>query len=302
MKNENYIGMKINKWEILKYEKDAHGGKWLCRCECGEEKWQKVCNIKNGKSKMCRKCSSKLRRKEAKPKQDRIIKIRFDSNKEWSDENTFIGTYKEYLIECRKRREKRKEENRYIPISYDRLYKIYSGMKDRCYNKNSDKYKNYGERGVIICEEWLKDYKLFKEWAEINGYSDELTIDRINVNGNYEPSNCRWATIKEQQNNRRNNHYIEYKGEIKTLKEWSEITGINYDTLRLRLKRGLSFEKSIQKKVPIVRTEKARKKIAERKARIEEKQRTILIRKLKKALNKVRIYKAKETYNSKNKK
>lgn len=249
-KNKNYIGMQINKWTILDFEQDKHGGKWLCRCECGTEKWQKVCNIKNGKSKMCMKCSGKDRRKEKKPKKERIIKIRFDSNKDWSDDNTFIGTYKEYLEECKKRREERKRLNKHIPISYDRIYKIYQHMKERCYNSNSESYNRYGGRGIKICDEWIKSYKAFNEWAMSNGYRDDLSIDRIDVNGNYEPSNCRWATNKEQQNNKRNNFYIEYKGERKTLQQWSEEYGLCPDTIKRRLNRGIKVgEKLFCKRV-----------------------------------------------------
>lgn len=263
MKNEYYIGKKINKWEIIDYKKDEHGGKWLCRCECGEKKWQKVYNIKNGKSKMCKKCSSQARKKE---KKERIIKIRFDSNKEWTEDNTFIGTYKEYLEKCRKMREERKKAKKYIPISYDRLYKIHQKMKERCYNKNAKSYKNYGGRGITICKEWLDDYKNFKEWALKNGYNDNLTIDRINVNGNYEPNNCRWADAKTQQNNRRNNHYIEYNGQIKTLKQWSEIYNLCPDTIAKRIKRGVDKDELFSKRVKSnIKSNISRKKYEETK-------------------------------------
>lgn len=84
-----------------------------------------------------------------------------------------------------------------------RLYRIYYKMKERCYRPSNDNYKYYGGLGVTICKEWLNDFKTFAEWALNNGYSENLTIDRIDCGGNYEPSNCRWITIQEQQKNRR---------------------------------------------------------------------------------------------------
>ena len=84
-----------------------------------------------------------------------------------------------------------------------RLHSIWSSMKTRCYNKKSRGYKYYGERGVTICEEWMDNFQAFYDWAVANGYREDLTIDRIDVYGNYEPSNCRWISIAEQQTNKR---------------------------------------------------------------------------------------------------
>lgn len=134
-------------------------------------------------------------------------------------------------------------------LSKTRLYKIWQGMKKRCYNVNSKTYKNYGGRGIIICQDWLNDFANFYDWAVNNGYTNNLSIDRINVNGNYEPSNCRWITNKEQSNNKRNNHYITFDKETHTMAEWAKIYNINYKLLFSRLKKGWDFEKILNTKV-----------------------------------------------------
>lgn len=130
-----------------------------------------------------------------------------------------------------------------------RLYRIWSGMKSRCYNPNATHYNEYGGRGIIICEEWKNNFLVFKEWAIKNGYSDELTIDRKDNNGNYCPSNCQWITMKKQSNNRRNNFVIEYNGEKHTLSEWSDITGIKVITLWDRINLlGWTIERTLTTK------------------------------------------------------
>ena len=129
-----------------------------------------------------------------------------------------------------------------------RLWKIWSSMHERCELKSHAHFKHYGGRGICVCDEW-GDYLPFAKWARKNGYSEGLTIDRIDVNGNYEPNNCRWVTMKEQQNKRRNNHVVEYKGEQYTLSQLAEKTGIGKTTLRERLKLGWSIEDTVEKPV-----------------------------------------------------
>lgn len=109
-------------------------------------------------------------------------------------------------------------------------------MKKRCLNPNANNYQDYGGRGIIVCDEW-KQYESFKKWAIENGYSDDLSIDRIDVNGNYEPSNCRWATAKQQNNNRRSNKFYSFDGEQHTISEWADIVGVSYPCMYARLSK-----------------------------------------------------------------
>lgn len=126
-----------------------------------------------------------------------------------------------------------------------RLYKTWANMKLRCFNPNTKCYEHYGGRGITVCDEWLK-FEPFYEWAMANGYTDDLTIDRIDANGNYEPSNCRWATMTEQARNKRQNTHFTYAGETHTISEWAQITGLSRTTIRSRIKRGWTIEQALR--------------------------------------------------------
>ena len=121
-------------------------------------------------------------------------------------------------------------------VLYSRLLTIWTNMHRRCENPTDSHYKYYGEQGIKVCDEWF-DWDNFKYWALHNGYRDDLTIDRIDNDGNYEPDNCRWATLIEQANNKHNNVHITYRGETHTIPEWSRILDIPYKTLHARLRR-----------------------------------------------------------------
>lgn len=127
-------------------------------------------------------------------------------------------------------------------VKYDietpRLKSIYMDMKRRCYDASRKNFHRYGARGIKVCQEWLESPQSFEKWSLENGYSDELTIDRIDNDGNYEPSNCRWADYFVQANNRSNNSALEYKGEILTITQWAEKLDVDVSTIYNRIRNG----------------------------------------------------------------
>jgi hypothetical protein len=137
-------------------------------------------------------------------------------------------------------------------MSKTRLFRIYADMKTRCYNTKRPAYELYGLRGIGMCDEWLNKggFEKFYEWCMNNGYSKDLTIDRINNDKGYSPENCRWTTCKEQCNNRRGNLNIEYNNETKTLAEWCDFLNMPYHAVYHRLyEKGLSVEESFTKSI-----------------------------------------------------
>lgn len=150
---------------------------------------------------------------------------------------------------CLKKEQDRKnlEANHSHKMSKTRIYQELQGVKARCLNNNNKRYENYGGRGIKICDEWMQSFESFRDWSFENGYSDTLTIDRINNDGNYEPGNCRWVDNKTQCNNRGSNIIIKYKDENLTMMQVSEITGINYAVLNSRYIRGDRSERLLRK-------------------------------------------------------
>lgn len=128
-------------------------------------------------------------------------------------------------------------------MSNSRLYRIWQNMKNRCYNSNVDRYDRYGGRGITVYEKWRDSFEAFYKWAIDNGYSDKLSIDRKDVNGNYTPDNCRWISMDKQADNKSNSRIFEYNGEAHTVSEWSKILGISRDIIWNRIKRGWDIER-----------------------------------------------------------
>lgn len=133
---------------------------------------------------------------------------------------------------------------------YKRLYGIYTGIKKRCFNKKEPRYKDYGGRGITMCEEWantIDGFDKFAEWALSHGYADDLTIERKDVNGNYCPENCKWITLQEQTLNTRNTVWVDYQGEHIQLFKLCERLGLKYDTIHGRIRdHGWSVERAVE--------------------------------------------------------
>lgn len=246
---------KLTPIEIVEHCGKFRPVKWRCICDCNREKIVTSRSLLDGTSTHCG-CETR----------NRLVGQRFGRLVVVSPTDISLGYSKEIVWECtcdcgntahvptgRLQHGTTKscgcitaERNIYADITCTseglRIYGIWSNMKDRCYNQKSSAYKDYGLRGIRICDEWLGNdgLKNFYEWSIQNGYSNNLSIDRINVNGNYEPFNCRWTTQKVQANNTRTNVYVEYKGELLTLHQvWDKYSqnGVSYKHFHARYKK-----------------------------------------------------------------
>lgn len=129
--------------------------------------------------------------------------------------------------------------------SHTRLYRIFRGMLSRCKNKNLKEYKDYGGRGISVCDEWENSFECFESWANLSGYKENLTIERIDNNSNYYPGNCTWITLYEQASNKRSNRLITYNNETKTMREWARTLNFRRGLIKDRLRRGWSTLKAL---------------------------------------------------------
>lgn len=258
-------GKKFNHLTVIERTKNNkhNQSQWVCQCDCGNRVIVVGGHLKNGHTKSCgclkaesgnvvdlvgRKFNKLIVIKRVKNSGKHTMwKCRCDCG------NETIVRADDLKSGCSKScgcyaREMATILNTSHGGTGTRLYNIWNLMKDRCLNPNNKRYECYGGRGITVCEEWM-EFEPFRDWSMSNGYADNLTIDRKDNDGNYEPSNCRWATHKEQANNRSNNHYLTYNGETHTIAEWAEIKGINKDVLRSRINIGWQIERAFNEKV-----------------------------------------------------
>jgi len=249
-------GQRFGKLIVLKrLEKINHRSRWLVKCDCGNEfgVYQAGLLAKNKPTRMCKKCARKLVGEKnlndltgqkfgkwtvLKRVKENSKRVKYLCRCECGAEHIVLGTTLSSGESTKCKKCGYKYAIHYIHnMSNTRLYTIWVDMKSRC-NKNTSKvYKYYGGKGVKVCNEWSSDFMNFYNWAITNGYQDHLTIDRIDVNGNYEPANCRWITKQEQANNKTTNHFITYNGETHTIKQWSNITGLSQEVIFGRIVR-----------------------------------------------------------------
>ena len=226
-------GQRFGRLSVLKFnQRKIRSYYWECICDCGNRKIANAATLKNGKLKSCGCLQKEKKHDLSNKKFGRLTTI----------EKTASGKHTYYLCKCdcgaikeirsdglvsgkviscgcwKKESFQKNTTTHGMSNINKRLHMCWCQILQRCKNPKNGNYKYYGARGITVCNEWM-EYKVFYEWALQNGYKDTLSIDRIDVNGNYEPSNCRWATDTQQARNKTNNLYLTVNGETKTLSE-----------------------------------------------------------------------------------
>lgn len=249
--NYELIGQKIGKLLVLNdsgIRSKSGQVKWECKCDCGN-----TC-IKT-KSEIIRRphcgCQNKKRNVYIGYRIGKLVVVEYlglNENKRniWKC-RCDCGNEKIYMTSQLTNGKTKScgcshhEIGKYLRKYNDRDRKLYyrwTLIKQRCNNPNNKRYKDYGGRGITICNEWNNDFYSFRDWAISNGYEENLTIDRIDNNKGYSPDNCRWVTNKQQANNKRTNRYITIDGITKTMKQWADEYNIDYHTVQNRIFHG----------------------------------------------------------------
>lgn len=258
------VGKKFGRLTVLSKEpSESRKARWLCRCDCGNEKILGTNRLTSGKTRSCgclrNEVARKRRQKDLTGQRfGRLTVIERQGGYRWlckcdcgntatpltnallSGKTKSCGCYMKDRIS---------ETSRTHGQTKTKLYKVWSEMKRRCNNPNDNVFVHYGGRGITYAREWER-FEPFMEWARANGYHEarrgNCTLDRMDVDGDYTPDNCRWITQEEQMRNTRRSRRYTFRESTHTLGEWGEITGINSETLRARIERdGWSVEKAL---------------------------------------------------------
>ncbi len=208
--SKEWLGKRFGRLTVVDFAHASppyRGWLWVCKCDCGNTKTLLVGDVKKGRTRSCGCLHNEVCAKKA-------------------------------------------SKFRYPVKEYPRLYSIYNGVKKRCYARNELRYKDYGGRGIKMCDDWLNPvdgFDNFVEWSLSNEYAEDKTIDRIEVDGDYEPQNCRWISLLDQSLNKRDTRWVIYKGERLPLKVLCDSLGVSYDTVHNRLySLGWDIERAVQ--------------------------------------------------------
>lgn len=270
---ENIIGRRFGKLTVLEFAPPKkHKNIYLiCKCDCGRTKQIPLTFLKDGRVSSCG-CDIDKRNIIGKKFGSLTVLERIKLNGRYfycckCECGKIINVRCDSLLDgnvrscgC-KQHELLKKANGKHNLSRTRIQKIYAGMINRCYLPSCPSYKNYGAKGITVCDEWRGENGLvnFCNWAIKNGYEEDIlpngrnrvTIDRINNNGNYEPQNCRWVDMKTQLNNYSKNVCVEYNGETYTLTQLSEKYNIEFSTLSRRYKKYKDIKKAIETPIQV---------------------------------------------------
>jgi len=262
MRTEDLTGREYGYFTVLGFDRSVGGKRyWNCRCICGNTRSVMTSCLINGRIKSCG-CMNKTNRIDLTGQRfGRLIvtglhedpnddKLKWDCVCDCGNRKVVYGAHLRYgkvkSCGCLKA-----ENDAPHPDSFynQRLYGVWCGMLQRCSDKGHSSFHNYGGRGIAVCDEW-RNYEVFRSWAYANGYdenhdSTSCTLDRIDVNSDYCPENCRWVDRKTQSRNTRRNFLVEYKGELLSATDVAEREGIKANTLLKRLKSGYSLEEAL---------------------------------------------------------
>jgi hypothetical protein len=207
MIRKDLMGQKFNWLTVIDWIVEGTRGKWLCKCDCGNERLVRSNELTTGHITSCGCQKSNSISKST-------IKMKTTHGK-----------------------------------SRSKIHTTWKHIKGRCLNEKDGSYKNYGGRGIKICDEWLTFEGFYRDMGDV---PNKMSIERKDVNGNYCKDNCTWATVKEQANNKRSSAMLEYYGQIKTMKRWSELKDIPYKVLHARIKLGWDVKRALETPVRIL--------------------------------------------------
>ena len=255
------IGEKFGRLTVLKKIEGVAGQRYKCKCDCGNDKVVSKYDLLNGTTKSCGCLKKDLLRKKLSynlvgqrfgrltvvklarvEKHGNIWLCKCDCGNMTEVATTYLTHGDSKSCGCLKR-----DFGKTHGKSSTKIYHVYQAMLQRCFNPKAQEYECYGGRGITVCEEWKNDFMSFWKWSIEHGYSENkgLSIERIDNDGNYKPSNCKWATRKEQAFNRRTTHSETFNGETKCYYDWAKVLHISEGRLKRLLSLGWSMQQIV---------------------------------------------------------